>query len=120
MAVTAEEQDTAGLTRQQIEERQFQADGREAFAHEKTYWVIALILGVITAVEVSTYTHEDTWGSLAMPALLVMMAAKFFIVTWWFMHLKNDTKLLTGVFYFCLVLAAAVYVAFLASSHFFA
>jgi len=119
MATTAEEK-TTGLTRQQLEEQQYSGDARHAFAHEKIYWIIALVLGTITAIEVSTYTNEDTWGSLAMPALLVMMAVKFFVVTWFFMHLKDDSRLLTGVFYFCLVLAAAVYVAFLASSHFFA
>ncbi len=86
------------------------------------YWVIALILGVITAVEVSTYTHPDfiLWDNFATGALLIMMAAKFFIVTWFFMHLKFDSKLLTYIFYAGLGLALAVYIATLATFRFFA
>ena len=44
---------------------------------------------------------------------IFMMSVKFFVVTWFFMHLKNDSKLLTSVFYFGVALAAAVYVVFL-------
>ena len=85
------------------------------------YWVIALILGVLTAVEVTTYSHPDfiLWDNFATPALLIMMGVKFFIVTWFFMHLKFDNKLLTYVFYAGLGLASAVYLATLASFRLF-
>ena len=90
-----------------------------AYPGDLKYWIIALILGVITAVEVTTYTHEDLWGDAAVPSLLFMMAVKFFMVTWFFMHLKNDKKILTTVFYFGLVLAVAVYIAALSAFRFF-
>ena len=86
---------------------------RIAWPKDKLYWLIAAVLGGITAIEVTTYTHEDAWGDVAVPSLLFMMSVKFFIVTWFFMHLKNDSKLLTSVFYFGVALAAAVYVVFL-------
>ncbi len=91
----------------------------QIWPRERRYWLVALILGLITAAEVTTYTHDDTWGDLATPSLLAMMAAKFFVVTWFFMHLRSDRKLLTVVFYFGLALAVAVYMAALAASGFF-
>ncbi len=60
----------------------------------KDYWIIALILAVITAVEVAL-SYMDFLG-LAGPTLLVIMAAaKFAIVALWFMHLRFDRKLYT-------------------------
>ena len=48
-----------------------------------------------------------------------MMAVKFWMVTWYFMHLKFDSKLLTYIFYAGLALAVAVYCAALATFRFF-
>lgn len=84
------------------------------------YIRIAVVLAVLTAMEVSTYTHEDTWGSFAIPAILAMMVIKFALVAWFFMHLKDDSKLLATVFSFGLGLAVAVYVMTLMASQFFA
>lgn len=100
------------------------ADGApSARATERGYWLVALALAVLTALEVSTYTHPDLWGEADIPSLLFFMAVKFFMVTWFFMHLKGDFarghRILTYLFYFGLLLAAAVYVATLAALHFF-
>jgi cytochrome c oxidase subunit 4 len=83
------------------------------------YWMIALLLGAITAVEVSTYTHPDLWESVLVPALLIMMAIKFWIVTFFFMHLRFDKTFLTVIFYAGLALAVAVYLVMLGSFEFF-
>jgi cytochrome c oxidase subunit 4 len=96
----------------------------EAWAHDKRYWIVALVLGILTAIEVTTYTHEDFYGDAAVPVLLVLMAVKFFIVTWEFMHLRIDrskygSNLLTIVFYFGLILAVAVYLVALLTFRFF-
>lgn len=92
-------------------------------AKERVYWLVALCLGVLTALEVSTYTHPDTWGEAAVPSLLFFMAVKFFLVTWFFMHLKGDFarghRIITYLFYAGLGLAMAVYIATMASLHFF-
>ncbi len=81
------------------------------------YINIALILAAITALEVSTYYVD--FGPLFLPALLIMMAVKFFMVVSYFMHLKFDNKLFSWLFYAGLFLAVGVYVAALGTFHFF-
>jgi cytochrome c oxidase subunit IV len=97
-------------------EELFVAKGHHA-ATDKQYIVIALILMVITAGEV-TLTYMDV-GWIFLPALLVMMTAKFLIVVSYFMHLKFDNRLFSFLFYMGLVLAVSVYAAALATFHFF-
>jgi cytochrome c oxidase subunit 4 len=75
----------------------------------KYYVVIALILAAITALETSTYWID--FGPLFMPLLLGLMAIKFFMVLLFFMHLKDDAKWFSGLFYAGLVLAVLVYLA---------
>ncbi len=41
----------------------------------------------------------STSGSLLVPALLIMMAIKFFVVVSYFMHLKYDNRLFRFGFY---------------------
>ena len=85
---------------------------------DKGYIVIALILAAITGAEVSlTYMHV---GALFMPALLIMMVAKFVIVVSFFMHLKFDNRIFTWLFYTGLILAVLVYAAALSTYQFFA
>lgn len=81
------------------------------------YVRIALILGSITALEVSTYYVD--FGPLFMPALLIMMAIKFVMVVSYFMHLKFDNKLFSMMFYAGLFLAVGVYSTALATFKFF-
>jgi cytochrome c oxidase subunit 4 len=93
---------------------------RIAWPKDKLYWFIFGALLLITLLEVSTYTHPDVWGDLATPSLIFLMAIKFFIVTWFFMHLRNDSRLLTMVFYFGLALALVVYLITMTTLHYFA
>jgi len=81
------------------------------------YVRIALILGIITALEVSTYYVD--FGPLFMPALLIMMAIKFVMVVSYFMHLKFDNRIFSMMFYAGLILAIGVYAAALATFEFF-
>ncbi len=81
------------------------------------YVGVALILGVITAMEVSL-TYLDV-GRIFLPALLVLMAIKFFMVVLFFMHLRFDNKVFGRLFYSGLLLAVTVYVAALATFHVF-
>lgn len=81
------------------------------------YVRIALILGIITALEVSTYYID--FGPLFLPALLIMMVIKFLMVASYFMHLKFDNKLFSMMFYAGLVLAVGVYTGALATFEFF-
>jgi cytochrome c oxidase subunit 4 len=81
------------------------------------YARIALILGIITALEVSTYYVD--FGPFFLPALLIMMAIKFIMVVSYFMHLKFDNKIFSMMFYAGLILAIGVYTAALAMFKFF-
>ena len=93
------------------------AHGEGHGASDKQYVIIALILAVLTAIEVSTYYVD--FGPLFMPTLLILMAVKFVIVVSYFMHLKFDNKLFSWLFYSGLILAIAVYVGALATFKFF-
>ena len=81
------------------------------------YIKIAVILALITALEVSTYYVD--FGPLFMPSLLIMMVVKFVMVVSYFMHLKFDSKIFSFLFYTGLGLALFVYIAALATFKFF-
>jgi cytochrome c oxidase subunit 4 len=94
----------------------FVSKGHHA-ATDKQYIVIALILAAVTAMEV-TISYVDV-GPIFLPALLIMMTAKFVIVVSYFMHLKFDNRLFSYLFYTGLILAVTVFAAALATFHFF-
>ena len=81
------------------------------------YIKIAVILALITALEVSTYYVD--FGPLFMPSLIIMMVVKFVMVVSYFMHLKFDSKIFSFLFYVGLGLAIFVYFAALATFKFF-
>ncbi len=91
----------------------------EEYPREKIYVITAVVLAAITGVEILTYTHEDlalwSWGGDSnagiITTLMFLMAIKFFIVAYIFMHLKFDKPILTWAFYMGLVLAVIVYIA---------
>jgi len=74
------------------------------------YWAIGAVLGVITAVEVAIFYIPALSGVL-VPLLLVLSAAKFTLVVMFFMHLKFDSKIFSGLFLAGLVLATFMTVA---------
>ena len=79
-----------------------------------TYWKVALILTVITAVEVWVYYIPEFVASRAfVPSLLIMSAVKFVIVVMFYMHLKYDHKLFRALFTGPLIIAATTIVALL-------
>jgi len=87
------------------------------------YVKIAVVLAVITAVEVLTYFEsvftifQTRWVLLS--SLFVMMVVKFWLVARMFMHLKQDRPVLSQTFVFGIILAVAVYIAMLAAFNFF-
>ena len=96
------------------------AEHAEVHDHPTNRYFIytALVLGVFTALETSTYWID--FGSFATPLLLILMTIKFFVILLVFMHLKYDSKLFGVMFYIGLVLALGVYIAALATFQFFA
>lgn len=76
------------------------------------YWMIGGILAVLTAMEVAAFYME--LGAVEAPFLLALSAAKFVLVVMFFMHLRFDSRVLTGLFMAGMVLAmfvvSAIYV----------
>ena len=84
------------------------APGHGAHAHPtwKQYKWVALILTVITAVEVWVYYIPSFVASkLFVPSLLIMSAVKFAIVVMFYMHLKYDARLFRALFTGPLIIA---------------
>jgi cytochrome c oxidase subunit IV len=74
------------------------------------YWMIAGVLGIITAMEVAIFYIPAIGGAL-VPSLLVLSATKFLLVVMFFMHLKFDSFWFTGLFIAGLSLAIFMVVA---------
>lgn len=77
---------------------------------DRTYVGIAIILAILTAIEVLMFVIEDSLGATVVKlGLLGLMVVKFWIVGSYFMHLKFDNNVLTWLFVAGIVLAVAVY-----------
>lgn len=83
----------------------------------RTYIWIAVVLTVITAIEVAVIWEDfpfvDWLGSLVVPILLLLSAAKFVLVVGFYMHLKFDSKIFTGFFASGLLIALTILLALL-------
>ena len=86
---------------------------------DKGYIVIALILAVLTAMEVAVTEISGFPDALLIPSLLIMMVIKFFIVVSYFMHLKHDSAIFKFGFYVGLGGALVLYSVMLTTFHFF-
>ena len=91
--------------------------------HRKQYVFIFVWLTILTALEVGLYeiTFGESAGSFGhsiqpffIPLLLGLSAIKFALVAMYYMHLKNDSKLFSGVFVFPLIIASVVILALVA------
>ena len=91
-------------------------------AHEvsdKQYILIALLLAVLTAMEVAATEIAGMPDALLVPSLLIMMAIKFSVVVSYFMHLKHDSAIFKFGFYIGLGGAVVLYAVMLTTFHFF-
>ena len=78
----------------------------------RDYWVIAVVLAVITAAEVAmAYLPDSMPGrdAIVVPSLIVLAGAKFFLVITWFMHLKFDRPVYRRLFLLGLVAAPLLF-----------
>jgi cytochrome c oxidase subunit 4 len=69
-----------------------------------TYIKVALVLAIVTALEVGVISVRAL-APVIVPLLLAMATAKFALVALFFMHLKYDTRTLSTVFFGPLVIA---------------
>jgi cytochrome c oxidase subunit IV len=75
---------------------------------QKEYVLIAVILAVITAIEVAVYyAFQSAW------IFIPLSLAKFVLVAMFFMHLKFDSRFFSVIFVTGIVVAVAVFVVFL-------
>ncbi|HEX2038233.1 MAG TPA: cytochrome C oxidase subunit IV family protein [Acidimicrobiales bacterium] len=86
--------------------------GEHEHPSEGVYIRIALILAVLTGIEVGLY-YTDFGEKLTNGMLLALAGGKFVLVVAYFMHLKFDSRLLRRLFASGFVLAVLVYVAYL-------
>lgn len=114
------------MTAPSVSEAPEQLDEPKAHSHpsEWDYVKIAIILAVITALEVGTHFWADIFGSKPSTTALVlslfpMMIVKFVIVIAYFMHLKYDNPIFKRVFVFGLILAIVVYTVVFSAFEFF-
>ncbi len=87
-----------------------------ATAHHPTtkqYIQIALILAVLTAIEIAlVYIGEGVDAvttTVTAPALLILAAIKFVMVVGWFMHVRYEKPLVSRFFAIGFVIAIALY-----------
>ena len=74
------------------------------------YIQIAVILCVITAIEVGVY-YVPALTSVLIPVLLALSAVKFSLVVMWYMHLRFDAPIFSAIFVGGLLLAGSVLIA---------
>jgi caa(3)-type oxidase subunit IV len=93
------------------------AHGTAAGEHEHptaaTYTKIAVTLVILTALEVAVYYVESIRQYL-VPILLILMVIKFALVAMFYMHLKQDSKLFSGLFVFPIIIAITIILALFA------
>lgn len=73
----------------------------------RTYLIVAAVLSVITAVEISVF-YLTIFERVLAPVLIVLSIAKFSLVVMFFMHLRSDHRAFTGLFVGPLVVAVSI------------
>jgi cytochrome c oxidase subunit 4 len=82
------------------------------------YVMIAVILVVVTAVEIATsYLEGDIPDGLIVTLLLGMAIVKFSLVAAWYMHLKTDLPIFRRFFILGLAAAVVLYAVVIGSLH---
>lgn len=81
------------------------------------YVMIGIILAIVTAMEVAVY-YIEVLQLVETPLILALTAAKFALVVMFFMHLKIDSKIFTGLFMAGFVLATFMILALIVLYHY--
>ena len=105
--------DTHAVAGQQSHGGPEQAHGG-GHATVKTYIFVAIVLGLITAIEVATLYIPNIPNGFLVGSLLIMSAIKFVLVVGFFMHLKYDHNIMRSFFIGPLILAILIILALMA------
>ena len=82
------------------------------------YVLVAVVLCVVTAVEIAvSYTEGDIPDALIIVLLLGMAVVKFALVAAWFMHLRTDKPIFRRFFVLGIVAAVLLYLIVLGTLH---
>jgi cytochrome c oxidase subunit 4 len=82
------------------------------------YVIVAVVLVVITALEIAVSYSEGSLPDALIVALLVVMAfVKFFLVASWYMHLRTDQPVFRRFFILGASAAVLLYLIVLATLH---
>ena len=76
------------------------------------YTAIALILAVVTIIEVAI-VYQEFLRPVLLPILLILSAVKFAMVAMFYMHLRFDHRLFSVFFVAGLLLATSILIALL-------
>ena len=76
----------------------------------RRYVEIAIILAVLTGIEVAVYYLKSV-SHVLIPILLTLSAIKFAMVVLWYMHLKFDNRLFSTLFCLGLVIGGGIIIA---------
>jgi cytochrome c oxidase subunit 4 len=88
--------------------------GGGGHATVRTYVNVAIVLALITGVEVATLYIPGIPNPLLVSSLLVMSAVKFFLVVGFFMHLRYDHPIMRALFVGPLIIAIVIILAVMA------
>src|SRR5688572_33432196 len=101
-----------GAATETAERADTHASSEHGHASDAKYIQIALILAALTAAETATYFISWFEGNATRQWLVLgpMMTVKFAMVAWFFMHLKQDSRLFSRLFVAGLALAIGVYI----------
>lgn len=105
------------------EEQVHSAEGEQVAAggHDRPhpgpgeYVKVAVVLAIVTLIEVGAYYVTGIPDPVLSASLLVMMVIKFALVGLWFMHLRFDSPLFRRLFVGGILLAMAIYTVVLVS-----
>ena len=75
-----------------------------------TYLIVAGVLTVLTALEVAIF-YIPALSGVIVPLLLTLTTGKFVLVVMFYMHLKMDSRIFSGVFVAPMLLAVFLVVA---------
>ena len=75
----------------------------------RQYVLIALVLVIVTGIEIATSYLNTGHTNLVIVALFLMAALKFFLVAAWYMHMKVDRPFFRRIFVVGMIGAGIVY-----------
>jgi cytochrome c oxidase subunit 4 len=86
----------------------------EGHATVQTYIRVAVVLGILTAIEIGALYVPGLPSHILVTLLLVFSVVKFGLVVAFFMHLRYDNKVLTALFVGPLLIAMIIILALMA------